>query len=147
MEPIFQAKWFDKLTAREMHKIACARVEIFLLEQGIVCRDLDDTDYGSLHCFLEQDDRVVAYLRAYPTDREGEVQLGRILSLTHGIGLGTRLMRDALLAIRAQMDPRVITMHAQAHARGFYERLGFTVCSEEFLEENIPHVSMRLIIR
>jgi predicted GNAT family N-acyltransferase len=31
---------------------------------------------------------------------------------------------------------------AQAHAVRFYERLGFRVASEEFLEAGIPHVDM-----
>jgi predicted GNAT family N-acyltransferase len=31
---------------------------------------------------------------------------------------------------------------AQVHATAFYERLGFQVVSEEFLEAGIPHVDM-----
>ena len=31
---------------------------------------------------------------------------------------------------------------AQVHATAFYERLGFKVVSEEFLEAGLPHVDM-----
>lgn len=33
---------------------------------------------------------------------------------------------------------------AQCYVTGFYERAGFQICSEEFLEDDIPHVEMRL---
>lgn len=136
----FKAKFFDELTARELYEIVRARQEIFLMEQNIVCRDFDGVDYDSLHCFLEQEGKVMAYLRAY---REGEnVKIGRVLSITHGIGLGTRLMRESIPEIRQKFGCTTITLHAQSHAEGFYERLGFKTTSPIFLEEGIPHVVM-----
>lgn len=42
------------------------------------------------------------------------------------------------------MDPEQIYIEARCYAVGFYEREGFQVCSEEFLEDGIPHVQMRL---
>ena len=101
-------------------------------------------DYDSLHCFLEEEGKVVAYLRAYPTETDGVIKLGRILSVTHRIGLGTRLLREAIPVIRKTMNCQAITLHAQKHAQGFYERLGFVASSPDFLEEGIPHVSMIL---
>lgn len=136
-------KRFDELTAREVYEIARARTEVFLLEQRIICQDLDGVDYQSLHCFFEQDGRVAAYLRAYRAE-DGTVRIGRVLSIPHGIGLGTRLMKEALPKIRALLNGDVITLHSQKHAQGFYERLGFSVTSEEFLEEGVPHVAMTL---
>lgn len=35
-------------------------------------------------------------------------------------------------------------MEAQSYAIGFYEKEGFKVCSEEFLEDGIPNVEMDL---
>ena len=136
-------KDFDSLSTRELYEIARARTEIFLLEQRIICQDFDRVDYDSLHCFFESDGRVVAYLRAYQAD-DGSVKIGRVLSITHGIGLGTRLMTESLPVIKEAFANKEITLHAQMHAKGFYERLGFVATSEEFLEEGIPHVSMAL---
>ena len=53
-------KFFDELTTRELYEIARARTEIFLMEQRIVCQDLDRVDYDSLHCFLEEDGKLLA---------------------------------------------------------------------------------------
>lgn len=136
-------KSFDELTTRELYEIARARAEVFLMEQGIVCRDLDGVDYDSLHCFLEEDGRIAAYLRAYRHDK-GAVKLGRVLSMPHGVGYGTRLITEALPEIRRRLGSRTVVLHAQASAVSFYERLGFAVTSEPFLEEGIPHVAMML---
>lgn len=39
-------KRFDELTTRQLYEILKSRAEIFLLEQNIVCQDLDDEDYN-----------------------------------------------------------------------------------------------------
>ena len=143
MELTFNAKRFDELTTRELYEIIRARSEIFLLEQRIICQDLDRVDYECLHCFLEQDGKIMAYLRAYRQE-DGSAKIGRVLSITHGIGLGTRLLNEAIPEIKKAFNCTSITLHAQKHAQGFYETLGFVATSSDFLEEGIPHVAMRL---
>lgn len=138
----FHSKFFDELTVRELYEIARARTEIFLLEQGIVCRDLDGLDYECLHCFLEEDGKILAYLRAHKTEEEGVVKIGRILSMTHGVGHGSILMRAAMAEIQAKLHAHTIAIHAQKHAEGFYQKHGFVVCSGDFLEEGVLHVGM-----
>ena len=137
-----KAKFFDELTTRQLYEIVRSRTEIFLLEQKIICQDFDGVDYEALHCFLEEEGRVVAYLRAYKTE-EG-VKIGRVLSLTHGKGLGSRLMAEALPLIREKFACEKIIVHAQKQAQGFYEKLGFLTVSPDYLEEGIPHVTMEL---
>lgn len=39
-----------------------------------------------------------------------------------------------------------IFIEAQCYATGYYVREGFEICSEEFLEDGIPHVEMELIL-
>ena len=141
----FHSKFFDELTTRQLYEIVRARTRIFLMEQKIICQDFDGVDYDALHCFLEEDGTVVAYLRAYRTE-SGAVKIGRVLSITHGIGLGTRLMKLSLPIIRNALGTDRVTLHAQKHAQGFYEALGFSVTSPEFLEEGIPHVAMELTL-
>ena len=135
-----KVKPFDELTTRELYEIARARTQIFLMEQKIICQDLDGVDYDSLHCFLEKNGKLLAYLRAYKT--ANGVKIGRVLSITHGVGHGTYLMEKALPEIKKRWHPARILLHAQAHAQGFYEKFGFAVTSPEFLEEGVPHVVM-----
>ena len=46
------AKTFSELSVDELYEIIKSRLEVFLLEQKIICRDLDDIDRESLHCFF-----------------------------------------------------------------------------------------------
>lgn len=135
-----RAKFFEELTTRQLYEIVRSRTEIFLLEQRIICQDFDGVDYEALHCFFEEEGRVVAYLRAYRT--EDSVKIGRVLSLTHGAGLGRRLMEEAMPIIREKFTCHKVIVHAQKQAQGFYEKLGFTVTSPDYLEEGILHVTM-----
>ncbi len=143
MKTTLHTKFFGELTTRELYEILRARSEIFLLEQGIICQDLDRIDYDCLHCFLEKDGDIVAYLRAYRQE-SGEVKIGRVLSITHGIGLGTELMRQAIPKIKAAFGCTSIIIHAQKHAHEFYESVGFIATSSDFLEEGVVHVAMRI---
>lgn len=138
---IFYTKAFDELSARELYEIVRARQEIFLMEQRIVCRDFDGVDYNALHCFLWEDNKVVAYMRAFM--QNGEIRLGRFLTVRHGEGLGRRLMELSLPIVKAGFNCDKISFHAQKHAEGFYLKLGFKTVSDVFLEEGIEHVLMR----
>ena len=91
----YVAKKFSELTLDELYEILKSRAEIFLLEQNIICQDLDDVDKESLHCFIFDNNRVIAYLRAYKSG-DNEVTIGRVLTLEHKKGLGTELMKKLL---------------------------------------------------
>ncbi|MDE3236225.1 MAG: GNAT family N-acetyltransferase [Bacteroidota bacterium] len=58
-----------------------------------------------------------------------------------GKGIGRVLMVFAENVAR-DMGYRRILMHARKTAQGFYEKLGYRVCSDEFLEVTIPHYVM-----
>lgn len=139
----WSVKTFEELTAREIYEILKSRLEIFMKEQGIIYVDPDNVDYDSLHIFRMTGDRVDAYLRAYRADNDS-IKIGRVLTLHHGQGIGTELMKFAIKEIPSRMKCKKIVMDAQKQAVPFYERLGFTVVSEEYLEEEIVHVDMSL---
>lgn len=139
------AKYFDELSSTEVYEILKARSEIFVVEQKILYQDMDDVDYKSLHCFFAQNGNVVAYLRAFPLDENGDVvRIGRVLTLQHGNGTGRELLEKGLAAIKNRMNPEKIEVHAQKHAEGFYEKFGFKATSEDFMEAGIVHVPMKL---
>ena len=142
---MMKSKFFSELTAREVYEIVRARQEVFLMEQRIVCRDFDGVDYDALHCFIERDGKVCAYLRAYKSD-EG-VKIGRVLTIPHGVGLGKRLMEAAMPKIKEAFGADEIILHSQIQAEGFYEKLGFRRVGEVFLEEGIEHITMRASVK
>jgi len=141
----FYAKTFDQLTAKEIYEILKARMEVFLLEQHIVCLDIDGVDYDSLHVFYEEDGRVEAYFRAFRY--EDAVKIGRVLTREHGKGLGRLLMEKGMEAVKSHFDCDRIILHSQKHAEGFYKKFGFETVSDEYLEEGVPHITMELEVR
>ena len=139
------SKYFHELTTTELYELLKSRAEIFVVEQNCIYQDLDDKDYHSLHIFYEENGRIIAYLRAFEKDASTKtVQIGRVLTLNHGIGLGGKLLEDGIMQIREKLNPSTIFIEAQCYATGFYEREGFVISSEEFLEDGIPHVEMIL---
>jgi len=139
----FNAKDFSQLTTEELYEILKSRAEVFLLEQGIVCQDLDDMDYESRHYFFSSGKRVIAYLRAFVSDKENSVvKIGRVLTLEHRKGLGSELMKRSIADIQKSFNCRKICVHAQKQAVGFYEKMGFVSVSDEYLEEGIVHITM-----
>lgn len=136
-------KSFDELTTKQLYEIIKSRQEIFLLEQNIICQDLDDVDYTSLHFYMWDNNRVVGYLRAFGVQKD-VVKIGRVLTLHHGKGIGRELMEKSLPQIVEKFKCKKICMNSQKQAVGFYERFGFKVTSDEFLEEGVVHLRMEL---
>ncbi len=139
----FVAKSFSELSLMELYEIIKSRTEVFLLEQNIVCQDLDDADYSSIHCFFFDGKRVTAYLRAFCLDKN-VVTIGRVLTLEHGKGLGTELMKRSIEEVQRRFICKKISVHAQKQAVEFYKKIGFHIVSDEFLEEGVVHVTMEM---
>ena len=113
------------------------------MEQNCVYQDLDEKDQESLHLFYEEKGRIQAYLRVFMKKREEKLaQIGRVLTVARGIGLGGRILQEGLKAAREHLKAEAVYKEAQCYAVGYYEKAGFTITSEEFLEDGIPHVKM-----
>ena len=139
------SKYFADLTTRELYEILKARSAVFVVEQNCVYQDIDGQDPTSLHVFFEDEGRITAYLRAFVKE-PGVVQMGRVLTVRRGVGLGGKLLKAGIEEIRARFHPAKIYIEASSYAVGFYAREGFRVTSEEFLEDGIPHVKMELVL-
>ena len=53
-----------------------------------------------------------------------------------------KIVREGILAAKEYMNAEKIYIEAQCYAIGFYEKFGFQVTSEEFLEDGITHVEI-----
>lgn len=136
-------KHFDDLTNRELYKIMQARVAVFVVEQNCPYQEIDGKDYESYHMFYEDNGKIAAYLRFFPLE-DNIVQLARVLTIQRGIGLGGKILHEGVEEIHRRFHPRKIVLEAQCYATGFYAKEGFQICSEQFLEDDIPHVWMEL---
>ncbi|MFJ9056128.1 GNAT family N-acetyltransferase [Streptomyces sp. NPDC102409] len=59
-----------------------------------------------------------------------------------GLGVGAALVRAIEDEARA-LGLAAVDLHAQTHALGFYERLGYTAYGPEFPDAGMPHRAMR----
>ncbi|MEU0404836.1 GNAT family N-acetyltransferase [Streptomyces sp. NPDC006197] len=70
--------------------------------------------------------------------------LGRlaVAKAARGLGVGAALVRGIEDAAR-ERGLSAVDLHAQTHALGFYERLGYVAYGPEFPDAGMPHRAMR----
>lgn len=115
------------------------REAVFVVEQEVPPElEWDAEDVDAVHFLALEGDFAVGTARLLPDGQIGRVS---VLKDWRGLHIGELLMRAAIAeAERRGLSRQMLT--AQVHAVHFYERLGFRIASEEFLEAGIPHVDM-----
>ncbi|QGV81095.1 GNAT family N-acetyltransferase [Streptomyces ficellus] len=134
------------------------RREVFVVEQGVP----EDIEYDAYDATAVH---VLAVRRAdgtalgtgrllYGADAAGKTggaegvgSLGRLAVArdARGLGVGVALVRGIEDAARAR-GLTAVDLHAQTHALGFYERLGYEAYGDEFQDAGIPHRAMRRVL-
>ena len=138
-------KRFDELSACDMYQIMKLRVDVFVVEQRCIYPEIDGKDPSSFHVYISDGEDIVAYARVLPPGVSfPEASIGRVIAKRRGEHLGEQVMGTAIDVARTRFETPGIRIEAQTHARGFYEKLGFSQTSEEFLDEGIPHIEMYL---
>lgn len=136
---IKQVRWSTHETALRQ-----IREQVFIMEQHVPAElEWDALDVKASH-LLALDDTRQALGCARILDNGS---IGRMAVLNHwrGVGVGKALLAQAIEHCKGR-GLRISTLSAQTHAISFYEQVGFTVCSEPYLDANISHVDMQLII-
>ena len=138
---------FSDLTIEELYGILRVRSEVFVTGQKCLYVDPDGRDFGSVQVFASKGERIIGCLRIYGKEA-GVVQIGRVavIESQRGTGIGRMMMRQAISHVMENLTDEKIYLEAQTYAIGFYEKLGFKVISDEFLDEGIPHKGMELLI-
>ena len=74
------------------------------------------------------------------------IHFGRVLVLKEfrGKQLGKKIVSETLAEIERRYPKCPIIISAQAHLTKFYGAFGFVTISDVYLEDDIPHVDMRL---
>lgn len=138
-------KKFNELTLTELYEILACRAKIFVEEQQCIYNDVDGLDIGAYHVYLADDEGIAAYLRVLDRGvQHDEVTIGRVIAVRRGQGYGAEIFKAGIETAREKFGARKIQIAAQCQAKGFYEKFGFRVISEEFLDAEIWHVHMEL---
>ncbi|MCD7437636.1 GNAT family N-acetyltransferase [Streptomyces lincolnensis] len=133
------------------------RKEVFVGEQG-VAEDIeyDAYDAGAVHVLAIREDGTplgtgrLLHGEAAATKVDGDPSVGVLgrLAVTksaRGLGVGAALVRAVEDAARAR-GLAAVDLHAQTHALGFYERLGYVAYGPEFQDAGMPHRAMRRVL-
>lgn len=141
----WKIKKFNELNIEEIYKILALRNEIFIVEQECPYLDCDDKDLNSYHLFLRENGEIVSYLRILEKGVSyDEISIGRVAvkKSYRGKGISRKMMLQAIEFIENNLYENTIKIQAQAYLLDFYSSLGFKAVSEEYLEDNIPHIDM-----
>jgi ElaA protein len=140
-------KTFQELNTLELYKIIQLRVEVFSIEQECAYQDLDNKDLLAQHLMFWDKDILAAYCRLLDNgiSYEGYSSIGRVVVKdTHRkLGLGIQLMQDAIVKCKEDYGLG-IKISAQEYLHKFYCDLGFITYGDGYLEDNIPHLPMKL---
>jgi ElaA protein len=137
---------FQALDAATAYAVWRLRQQVFVVEQECPYPDLDgrDDEPGTRHVLLREGSRLVGYARVLDDAEDGKSQwrIGRVVLAreARGRGLAQPLMETALKVC----PDRDVVMDAQSPLAPWYEKFGFEVTGEEFLDDGIPHLPMRL---
>lgn len=141
----WKIKKFTELKVEELYKILKLRNEIFIVEQKCPYLDCDNKDFNSYHLFLEDNNDIIASLRIIEKGISyDEISIGRVAVKKNyrGKGISREMMLKAIKFIENNLNEDTIKIQAQSYLIGFYSSLGFKAVSEEYLEDNIPHIDM-----
>ena len=123
-------------------ELEALRTTVFIEEQAVpIADEWDGMDDVSTHFLAETTDGThVGCARLMP---DGQVGRLAVLEGERGQGIGRALM-EAVIEFGKKQRLGPLHLHAQLHAIGLYESLGFTITGDVFLDAGIEHVPMRL---
>lgn len=117
---------------------------VFIAEQGVpVALEFDGLDTLAQQLLVTIDGQYVGTGRMLDDGRIGRIA---ILKEARGLGLGKKVVQSLVNEAARLGYPRVY-LGAQTQALDFYAKLGFTPFGEQYMDADIPHLAMELIVK
>ena len=129
-------------TTEDLDSCYKLREIVFVQEQNVpIEEEKDELDKTATHFLLVK--RTVPIGTARVVAKGNKAKIGRfcILKEHRKNGAGLFFMKEIMDYCKKQ-NFKKISLSAQEHALGFYEKLGFKICSEKYIDANIPHFDM-----
>ncbi|MBD1381956.1 GNAT family N-acetyltransferase [Metabacillus arenae] len=118
------------------------RKKVFVEEQQVPEEEeIDDLEEEATHVILYDETLPAGAGRLRIVDGYGKMERICILPEYRGRGAGNIIM-EKLEDVAKEKGASKFKLSAQTHAVSFYEKLGYKVISEEYLDAGIPHVTM-----
>lgn len=140
-------KWTTNTNTPTYKDALAIRYKVFVDEQNVPADlEIDEFENTSLHLVLYEAKKPIATARIYEQANETyKVQRVAVLKEYRTSGVGTRLMKE--IEEKAKLHKAIkLTLGSQNTAIPFYEKLGYEVSSNEFMDAGIPHHSMTKLL-
>lgn len=126
-------------SAADIARCHTIRRAVFVEEQGVPAElEVDGRDPDAVHFLASVDGALLGCARMRLVDGVAKAERVAVLLSTRGQGVGRALMRRMEDEARALGATR-LKLSAQVPVIPFYERIGYTCFSDEFIEAGIPH--------
>lgn len=131
------------VTDEEIQRCLDIRFKVFVEGQNVpIEEEIDGKDDQSEHYLLFSDTTPAAVARVRHLENYAKIERVAVLEDYQGRGLGREIMKFILSDLRQDSNLKKAKLSSQTHAIPFYEKLGFLVCSDEYLDAGIPHKDM-----
>lgn len=134
----------EDMSPLEIFNMFKLRVDVFIVEQNCAYPEIDDVDKNCVHLQIKDGEHLAAYCRII---NEGDTaRIGRVIvhPSYRSQQLGRKLMNVAIKEIKLVDQYKWIELSAQSHLQNFYSSFGFSAISDEYVEDNIPHIDMKM---
>ena len=135
-------KYHIKKTSWNENKDALSEIrrKVFIEEQNVPEElEWDEHDQHCTHVLVTDETNKAIACGRLKTD--GHIGRMAVLKNYRSAGIGTSILKE-LLAHAKSLNIEKVYLHAQTSAISFYEKQGFEVISEEFMDAGIAHKSM-----
>lgn len=127
----------------DIQKCFTIRNKVFVEGQNVpLHEEVDGKDQDSEHYLLLVDTIPVGTTRVRYLNDYAKIERVAILDDYQGKGLGKQMMEVIMSELKKQPALTKAKLSSQTYAISFYEKLGFAVCSEEYMDAGIPHKDM-----
>ncbi|WP_062351946.1 GNAT family N-acetyltransferase [Bacillus kwashiorkori] len=131
-------------TEKQQQDAFLIRKIVFIDEQQVPPEEeIDQFEKEATHFVLYDGARPIGAGRFRSVDGVGKIERVCILKEYRGNGAG-KLLMEKMIQYAQEVNFSKVKLNSQTHAIPFYEKLGFIVVSEEFMDAGIPHKTMEL---
>lgn len=122
------------------------RQDVFVKEQGVP-EELEVDEYDPIcvnFVLYDEEDKAIATARLLENKQENSAKVQRVAvrKEARGKDYGKHVM-EACERFAKEERLSALKLHAQLSALPFYEKLGYKVYGEEFMDAGIPHIRMK----
>jgi len=129
--------------SRLYKKVIKLREKVLRIPLGLKFSEKDlETDKHEMIFAMIIDEKPIACLQARNIDNHtAKLRQMAVHPDFQGLGLGKHLIRQTEKVLKTK-NIQIIELNARKTALEFYQKSGYNVCSDEFIEVGIPHYKM-----